>query len=288
MDAERNLADNNPTKAAATIVLGPRRRRDLVYLSLLHQAASKSQALQTNTISSQQNTSSGPILPHIRVVMLTLLPTNYQESVVQNSMLPATEFAHKTEQSNQALPSLRLNQTEYLYLSKQELEEVADELLRESVAALGRGEYPFYSEAWLRQLQQREADAPTAGEADHTIEEKPLPQLCLRLLAQTPMKHQWRAAIRLSIKGMTVREIARRLDTSPAGVSRWLKAGLARLAAAAVNLDELYNQREAIRAVWQEETRRYAPRKERHCRPGQEACRTSGLCPYRWYLLFEQ
>jgi len=275
MDGERNLADNHPTKAAATIILDPRRRRDLVYLSLLDQVASKSQAPQTNTISSQQNTSSGPILPHTRAVMLTLLLTNYQESVVQKSMPPATEWKSETEQSNQALPSPQLSQTDYRYLSERELEEAADELLRESVAALGRGEYPFYSEAWLRQLQQREADAPTADEADHTVEEGQL-------------QHQWRAAIRLSIKGMTVREIARRLDTSPAGVSRWIKAGLARLAAAAIDLDELYNQREAIRAAWREDTRRYAPRKERHCRPGQEACRNSGLCIYRWYLLFEQ
>jgi len=220
--------------------------------------------------------------------MLALLHTNYQESVVQKSMLSATKSASKAVPSKQAPSSSPLNETEYLHLSEQELEETADELLRESVAALGRGEYPFYTASWLRQLQQREADAPAADEAEHSAEEEQLPELCLRLLAQTPMKRQWRAAIRLSIKGMTVREIANRLDTSPAGASRWIKAGLARLAAAAMNLDELYNQREAIWAVWQEETQRYALRKERHCKPGQEACRTSGLCPYRWYLLFEQ
>lgn len=220
--------------------------------------------------------------------MLTLLSTNYQESVVQKSMLSATKSVNKAEQSKQAPSPLPFNETEYIHLSEPELEEAADELLRESVAALGRGEYPFYTESWLRQLQQREADAPPADELDHGAEKEQLPQLCLRLLAQTPMKRQWRAAIRLSIKGMTVREIAGRLDTSPTGVSRWITAGLARLAATAVDLDELYNQREAIRAAWQEETRRYALRKERHCRPGQETCRNSGLCVYRWYLLFEQ
>ncbi len=209
-----------------------------------------------------------PILVYPNSAMLTLLHSNYQESVVQKSMPSATEWKSETEQSNQAPPSSGLNQTEYLHLSERELEEAADELLRESVAALGRSEYPFYTEAWLRQLQQREADAPAADEADHSAEEGQLPQLCLRLLAQTAMKRQWRAAIRLSIKGMTVREIARRLDTSPAGVSRWIKIGIARLAATAVDLDELYNQREAIWAVWQKETRRYALRKERHCKPG--------------------
>jgi len=220
--------------------------------------------------------------------MLTLLHSNYQESVVQKSMPLATRSANKAEQFKQAPSSSGLNQTEYLHLSEQELEEAADELLRESVAALGRGEYPFYTESWLRQLQQREADAPPADEADHSVEKERLPQLCLRLLAQTAMKRQWRAAIRLSIRGMTVREIARRLDTSPAGVSRWIKAGLAQLAAAAVDLDELHNQREAIRAAWREDSQRYAPRRERHCKPGQEACRNSGLCARRWYLLFEQ
>jgi len=220
--------------------------------------------------------------------MLTLLHTNYQESVVHKSMLSATRSANKVEQSKQAPSSSLFNETQYLHLSERELEEAADELLRESIAALGRNEYPFYTESWLRQLQQREADAPAADEADHSAEEEQLPALCLRLLAQTPMKHQWRAAIRLSIKGVTVREIATRLDTSPAGASRWIKAGLSRLAAAAVDLDKLYNQREAIWAAWQEETRRYALRREHHCKPGQEACRNSGLCPYRWYLLFEQ
>jgi len=203
-------------------------------------------------------------------------------------MLSATRPVNRTERPRQAPPSSPFNETEYLSLSERELEDAADELLRESVAALGRGEYPFYTESWLRQLQQREVDAPPADEAEHSAQKEQLPQLCLRLLAQTPMKRQWRAAIRLSIKGMTVKEIANRLDTSPAGASRWIKAGLARLAAAAVDLDELYNQREAIRAVWQEETRRYAPRKERHCKPGHEACRNSGVCPYRWYLFFEQ
>ena len=229
--------------------------------------------------------------------MLTLLSTNYQESVVQKSMLTATKAINEAEQSKQAPSSSPFNETEYLHLSERELEEAADELLRESVAALGRGEYPFYTESWLRQLQQREADAPPANEADHgtggrtgvpPVDEEQLPQLCLRLLAQTSMKRQWRAAIRLSIKGMTVREIASRLDSSPTGVSHWIKAGLARLAAAAMNLDEMYNQREAIWAVWQEETRRYALRRERHCKPGHEQCRNSGLCAYRWYLLFEQ
>ncbi len=203
-------------------------------------------------------------------------------------MLSATRSVNKAEQSRQTPSSSPFNETEYLHLSEQELEEAADELLRESVAALGRGEYPFYTESWLRQLQQREADAPSADEAEHSAEQEQLPELCLRMLAQTPMKHQWRAAIRLSIKGMTVREIARRLDTSPTGVSRWIKAGLARLAGAAMNLDELYNQREAIRTVWQEETHRHALRKERHCKPGHEACRTSGLCAHRWYLLFAE
>ncbi len=220
--------------------------------------------------------------------MLTLLSTNHQESVVQKSMLSATKSVNEAEHSKQAPSSSPLNETEYLHLAEQELEEAADELLRESVAALGRGEYPFYTESWLRQLQQREADAPPTNEAEHSAEKEQLPQLCLRLLAQAPMKRQWRAAIRLSIKGMTVREIASRLDSSPTGVSHWIKAGLARLAAAAMNLDEMYNQREAIWAVWQEETRRYAPRRERHCKPGQEQCRNSGLCTRRWYLLFEQ
>jgi len=218
--------------------------------------------------------------------MLTLHRTDSTQRVVHTSMARDDQSQRPDEQTTTVNLQSQPDDRDYSLMSEEQLEEAADELLQESVAALGRGDYSFYSHSWLRQLAEREAGP--AVEAELTTLADDLPQLCLRLLAQTPMKRQWRAAIRLSIKGMTVREIASRLDTSPAGTSRWIKAGLARLAAAAVDLDELYNQREAIRAVWQEETRRYALRKERHCKPGQEACRHSGLCIWRWYLLFEQ
>ena len=195
---------------------------------------------------------------------------------------------HSTKPNNQ--PSIicsRQQQDDRYYEPLTELEQMADQLLRESIEALGRGEYPFYSRSWLRQLAAHDAELPTGDDA-RLAEPDYMAPACMRLLAQTPMKRQWRSAIRLSIKGMEIGEIAARLNTSPRQASDWIKAGLARLAAKAVDLDEMLNEREAISTAWYEDTHRYCPHRERHCKPGQEACRPSGLCTRRWYLMYEE
>ncbi len=194
---------------------------------------------------------------------------------------------HSTESDNE--PSLTSNHQHrddryYQPLTQLELEQMADQLLRESIEALGRGEYPFYSPSWLRQLAAQDAELPSGDNVnpDYTA------PACMRLLAQTPMKRESRSAIRLSIKGREIGEIAARLNTSPRQASDWIKAGLARLAAKAVDLDEMFNEREAISTAWYEDTHRYCAHHERHCKPGQEACRSSGLCTRRWYLMYEE
>ncbi len=220
--------------------------------------------------------------------MLTLLHTNSYESVVQKSMLQAADSIALRE-SKRTDNQTGLEEIRYDELSGIELEQAADELLRESIEALGRGEYPFYSSPWMRQLAARESLLPAADEP-HYVESDYLPQACLRLLAQTEMPREMRSVIRLSINGFTSDEIAEHLKMdSTEEADELIRAGLARLAAAAVDLDETLNEREAIRAAWREDTHRYGARCERHCKPGQEACRTTRghVCPYRWYLMYE-
>lgn len=165
-------------------------------------------------------------------------------------------------------------------MTELELEQAADHLLRDSIQALGRGDYPWYSQAWLRELTERAAiwppDFPEAPEF--------LPTVCLRLLAQTPMPPEARAALRLSIHGHTIRELAAQLNISPSTAWRRVRQATALLAAAATDLDELYTPKEAIRLVHHEETSRHKPTRERHCKPRHEACRKTGTCPFRWYL----
>lgn len=174
----------------------------------------------------------------------------------------------------------------YEAITELEVRQMADELLRESIETMGRGEYPFYSPSWLRQLAARDAELPSEDDA-HASESEYIVLACMRLLAQTPMKRESCSAIRLSIKGMEIEEIAVRLRTSPEQAGDWLKAGLARLAAKAVGLDEMLNEREALQAAWYEDTHRYACHDERHCKLGQEACRETCLCTRRWWLMYE-
>lgn len=165
-------------------------------------------------------------------------------------------------------------------MTKIELEQAADHLLRDSIQSLGREDYPWYSEAWLRELSQRAhiwpPDFPDAPEF--------LPTVCLRLLAQTPMGPEPRAALRLSIHGHTIRDIAAQLNISPPTAWRRVRQATSLLAAAATDLDELYTAKEAIRLVHHEETSRHKPTRERHCKPGHEACTRTHTCPFRWYL----
>ena len=165
-------------------------------------------------------------------------------------------------------------------MTELELEEMADILLRDSIQALGRGDYPWYSEAWVNQLSERDTMWPPA------FAEAPdfLPSVCLRLLAQTGMSKEARAALRLSIHGYTVREIAKQLSISPSTAWRRVREATALLVAAVTGLDELYTRREAIRLTYHEEVARRKPARERHCKPGHEACQKTGLCPFRWYL----
>ncbi len=232
-----------------------------------------------------------PTLPHSSPQSGGCADTPPQESFTKAWCTSMSQAANSTDTTG---PKRTDNQTEseerrYEELSEMDPGEAADILLAESIEALGRGEYPFYSPPWMRQLAARESLLPAADEP-HDVEPEYLPQACLRLLAQTEMPREMRSAIRLSINGFTNNEMAEHLKMdSREEADDLIRAGLARLAAAALDLDEMLNEREAIRAAWREDTHRYGAHCERHCKPGQEACRTTPghVCPYRWYLMYE-
>jgi len=172
-------------------------------------------------------------------------------------------------------------------LSREEREELADGLLRESVERMGRGEYPFYTAAWIRHLSQADANLPLAGINQPQPSLSSLTRACLRLLAQTPMRRENRQALRLRMKGLTFKEIGEQLGVNLSQARRWVTRAIGLLAAAAVDPDELLTQDEAIRAAYWEDSRRYAYHSERHCKVGQEACRHTGFCTRRWYLMHD-
>ena len=172
-------------------------------------------------------------------------------------------------------------------LSPEERGELADRLLAASVAQMGRGEYPFYTPAWIRHLSQADANLPLAEIDQPRLPLNSLTKACLRLLAQTPMRREYRQALRLRMKDLTFQQIGEQLGVSLSQAQRWVKRAIGLLAAAAVDPDDLLSQDEAIRAAYYEDSRRYAYHPERHCKSGQEACRSTGLCTRRWYLMYD-
>ena len=184
-------------------------------------------------------------------------------------------------------PTVASHHTELVELSREEREELADRLLRESVERMGHGEYPFYTPAWIRHLSQADANLPMAATDQPQPPLSSLTKACLRLLAQTPMRREYRQALRLRMKDLTFKEIGEKLGVSLSQARRWVKRGIGILAAAAVDPDELLSQDEAIRAAYYQDSRRYAYHSERHCKPGQEACRNTGFCTRRWYLMYD-
>ncbi len=176
---------------------------------------------------------------------------------------------------------------EWAELSESELEELADELLRESCEKDGPDEeYPIISGHWLRYLCQRDVNLP--------VDEVSHPECALdgreaveRLLAATPMLPRYERALRLRLEGLTYREMGKRLGVSLDTARHWTITATARLAEAAVGLDYLLTEEEMIRQVFYEESNRYSYHPPRHCKPGQEACRKTGKCTRRWYLMYE-
>lgn len=172
-------------------------------------------------------------------------------------------------------------------LSESEREQLADELLQKSIEQMGHNqEYPFYSPAWLRCLSQADANLPLAESEPHEYA-LGLREAGERLLDHTPMLPRYERAFRLRLQGLTYREVGERLRVSLDTARRWTIKATARLAEAAVGLDQLLTEEEMIWAVFYAESNRHSYHSPRHCKLGQEACSKTGKCTRRWYLMYE-
>lgn len=109
---------------------------------------------------------------------------------------------------------------------ERDLERRADELLAESVRRDGRGEYPFYTERWLRELRRRERSGveymPARGGG----------RLEARLggmVVDAQLTRRQRQVIRWVVRGISQREIARMLGISESQVCRVKQAAIRRM-----------------------------------------------------------
>lgn len=164
------------------------------------------------------------------------------------------------------------------------LEALADRLLQASLRDSPAVDYPCYSERSLR----RRGDLvtwPFGAEAETIAPAQSQLQKALRLLTRSHLPLRKRLAFRLQARGRGQQEVAARLGVSRSMVQRWTGEVCRELRWA------LREEREAalpaadqIREAFREDMSRYAPGGERHCKPGQEGCRGTGLCVARWYL----
>ena len=162
------------------------------------------------------------------------------------------------------------------------LEEMANRLLAR-VAVGPQESYPYYSERALRRAVRRDGNHPV-------LEAEALPpatgslQFALRLLTRSHVPPRKRLAFRMLARGYTYRQTARRLEMSTLQVRRWIEEVCQELREESCGPDQEPRRSQDLREVMRADMGRHAYGPERHCRPGQEACRRTGLCSRRWYL----
>lgn len=169
----------------------------------------------------------------------------------------------------------------------QALEQAANDLLRASLHAGGHSDYPFYTERWLREMRRREERSgrvPPPLDAPREPDSGPLLD---GLLAQAPLTPQQRAVLGLCREGLTLREIAGRLQRPLSTVGRWRVQGVAVLRRQVERGQAIPASSAAIAQTFREQSTIAMYQPERHCTPGREACREDGCCRYRWYLYQE-
>ncbi len=167
------------------------------------------------------------------------------------------------------------------------LEAAADRLLRANRRSEPESPYPYYTENWLRRRRRRDA-----GQAAPEIETLPptvrRAGLCLRMLGRVPLSRRQRLAVRLLFRGHARAEVAHLLGVDRRTVSDWLRRAAHLLQRAASCEDEPLSPSEMIREVYRQEAQRHGYTTERHCRPGSEECRSTGVCTRRWYLHYSE
>lgn len=162
------------------------------------------------------------------------------------------------------------------------LEKQANRLLAESLQSLGRGEYPFFSQSHMRRRNVIDEQGLVADEAIHPHEPIPSVKIVWRLARKARLSSIETDVLRLLSVGEANADIARLLSISTTRVRRIAERAIAKMTeySAQIELD-LSDQ---IACVLHDEQSRRAPQRERHCKPGQELCRRTGICPRRWYV----
>jgi len=82
--------------------------------------------------------------------------------------------------------------------------------------------------------------------------------------------------------------VAQLLGVDRRTVSDWLRRAARLLQQAAFCEADAFHFSEMIREVYRQEVQRHGYTTERHCRPGSEECRATGICTRRWYLHYSE
>lgn len=167
------------------------------------------------------------------------------------------------------------------YLDPDDAQKLADKLLTDSLAAIGRGDYPFFSKSWLRQLEDRDRRHPLI-DPDTDPDPPDYKAMTYRLLRCTAMDPRSRACIRYTLNDLTPHQIADRMNISETTIRRTLTKAIANLAEAATGND-IYSQHHQILQVMHDDQHRRPPDKLCPTKCPQP-CNDTGECPFRWYL----
>jgi len=116
--------------------------------------------------------------------------------------------------------------------AEQRLERQADALLSGSIRERGRGDYPCYTERWMRLLAERERAGveelparPAGGEFEAMLG---------RMVVDADLTRRQRMVVRWVARGISQREIARMLGLSESQVCRIRQAAAERMRRAGV------------------------------------------------------
>lgn len=160
------------------------------------------------------------------------------------------------------------------------LEDEATRLLAESVRQLGRGQYPFYSATCLRHMAEQDAglsaDTPEAQAPPAPIRST---AAIWRLARKARLNSLERDLLRCALDGVELVAAAELLCISRRRAVQMLRAVASRIEDSA-RASEL-TIGEQVAEVYFQETRRYGYSPAHHCQPGREACKRTGVCPYR-------
>ena len=170
-------------------------------------------------------------------------------------------------------------------LAQARLEQAANELLAADLAG-SPGEYCYHSEGVMqRRRTVRVVPAPDPARPEDADPYRAL----LGLVGGVPLGTRRRMILRLTARGYTRAQIAARLGLSGSQVTALKHSARRRLAGVTgEERDGLLPPALALRETYRAEVARRGYVAEKHCPPGEEACRRTGQCDRRWYLYFRE